>query len=162
MRSRLVVVPCGHKKAWDTNPALGEVAACEAYTGAVFGMNRAYAEQFGTRWIILSAKYGFVTPESMIPGPYDVTFKKLKSGPVSVSCLRTQVVELGLQQFEEVIALGGKEYRAAVAAAFDEYPCKVLAPFAGLPIGKYMHAIKGANSSGVAFPGPGNSLVTNG
>jgi len=39
-------------------------------------VNREYAEHFGDRWVILSAKYGFLNPEDTIEGTYNVTFKR--------------------------------------------------------------------------------------
>ena len=47
-----------------------------------------------------------------------------------------------------IIVLGGKEYQAAVRAAFDPWPAQLQAPFAGLPIGKAMQAVKRAIEAG--------------
>ena len=47
-----------------------------------FTTNRAYAEKFGSRWVILSAKYGFIRPDFQIPGPYNVSFKDPATKPV--------------------------------------------------------------------------------
>ena len=41
-----------------------------------FTTNRAYAEKFGSRWVILSAKYGFIRPDFQIPGPYNVSLNE--------------------------------------------------------------------------------------
>src|SRR5262245_39923686 len=65
----LVVVPCGQKKVWDRSPSTGPTAARDVYTGPPFGINRTFAESFGQAWMILSAKYGFIDPAFMIPGP---------------------------------------------------------------------------------------------
>src|SRR4051794_17641224 len=72
----LIIVPCGRSKVWDRSPDLGPTAAQDAYVGGPFKLNRAYAERFGQRWVILSAKYGFIDPAFVIPGPYDTTFLK--------------------------------------------------------------------------------------
>jgi hypothetical protein len=140
--STLVIVPCGRSKIWDKNPDAGSCQAKIAYVGSPFKVNRKYAECFGNQWIILSAKYGFVLPDFALPGPYEVTFKRKSSGPVSVNVLKRQVSELSLGNFSQVVGLGGKEYRAAIAEAFAETDSKVQFPFAGLPIGKTMQAIK--------------------
>ncbi|MGM9322247.1 DUF6884 domain-containing protein [Deinococcus aquaticus] len=139
----LVVVPCGAKKIWADQPALGAVQASGAYTGVPFRINRAYAEAVGDAWVILSAKYGFLWPEDTIPGPYEVTFKRKKSGPVEVTALLQQVPHLGLDTFGKVIGLGGLEYRAAVAQAF-EVISSVTFPFAGLALGYSLQATKAA------------------
>lgn len=106
MKGTLVIVPCGGQKIWDREPGRGATAACEVYTSGFFRINRAYAERFGDAWVILSAKYGFVRPSDPIPGPYNVTFKRKASGPVSVEVLRKQIRDLGLDRYETVISLG--------------------------------------------------------
>jgi hypothetical protein len=96
--------------------------------------------------MILSAKYGFLRPEDPVPGPYNVTFKVNRTGPVDIATLQQQVVDLGLHRFRTVIALGGKEYRDAVRAAFEPGESHVDCPFAGLPLGKYLRAVKDATA----------------
>ena len=144
MNGVLVIIPCGKGKVWDRKPHAGAVRARDAYTGAPFKVNREYAETFGSRWIILSAKYGFVNPDFLIPEPYNVTFKKRSSGPVSVAKLKEQIADFGLDRFPTVIALGGKEYRAAVREAFASRPVRIHTPFEGLSNGKMMQATKEA------------------
>lgn len=155
--STLVIVPCGRSKIWDRAPQHGGVPAGEAYTGAPFKVNRAYAERFADSWVILSAKYGFVRPDFVIPGPYDVTFKHPGADPINGSSLRRQVEGLGLDRFAHVIGLGGKEYRAIIGDAFSDTSAELHFPFAGLPIGRAMSATKSAISSGdprIAVPPP--------
>jgi hypothetical protein len=144
----LIIVPSGRAKIWDKHPSHGAAPAQEAYTGAPFGLNRSYAEQFGDAWVILSAKYGFVPPESPIPGPYEVTFKRPATGSVTIDQLREQIYDLSLDDFPVVVGLGGKEYRAAIGRAFAGLPARVFFPFAGLPIGRSMQATKRAIQSG--------------
>jgi hypothetical protein len=138
----LVIVPCGLSKIWDKNPNAGPTYAKDVYKGSPFKLNRQYAERFGTKWIILSAKYGFILPDFEIPGPYEVTFKRKSSDPVSRESLRKQVKDQGLVLFPMVIGLGGKEYRLAIADAFQGQSVELKFPFAGLPIGKAMQATK--------------------
>jgi hypothetical protein len=137
----LVIVPCGQAKVWDRAPDHGPAPARDAYTGAPFTVNRRYAERFAEKWVILSAKYGFIDPAVVLPGPYNVTFKRKSSGPVSEAKLKQQVEQLGLDRFPVVVGLGGKEYRQAIEAAFAGTPVKLHFPFAGLPIGKAMQAV---------------------
>jgi len=147
----LVIVPCGQAKIWDRQPFAGAIAARDAYSGGPFGINRAYAERFADRWVVLSAKYGFISPDFMIPGPYNVTFKRKDPSPVGVATLREQVQRQRLMEFNPIIALGGKEYQRAVRAAFEPWSVKIVAPFAGLPIGKTMQAVKRAIAAGDPF-----------
>jgi hypothetical protein len=140
----LVIVPCGRAKVWDKHPDAGPTAAVHAYTGAPFTVNRQYAEQSGRDWMILSAKYGFLRPTDVIPGPYETTFKRRATDPISFGALREQVAQLGLNRYTDAIGLGGKEYRAAIEAAFSGTPVNLKFPFSGLPIGKAMGATKRA------------------
>lgn len=144
MNGVLVIVPCGKAKIWDRKPHVGAISAREAYTGPPFKVNREYAETFGDRWVILSAKHGFMNPDFPIPGPYNVTFKEPSSDPVSVAKLKEQIADLGLDSFPTVIALGGKEYLAVLNNAFASTQVIIHAPFAGLSIIKMMPAVKQA------------------
>ncbi|QDS94648.1 hypothetical protein FF011L_34280 [Roseimaritima multifibrata] len=145
VNSILVVVPCGRAKIWAKQPTVGPIFAKDAYTGSPFKVNRKYAERKGNNWIILSAKYGFILPDFELPGPYEVTFKRNSSGPVSTEILKQQVAMMKLDQYADVIGLGGKEYRAAIVAAFESTRVEPTFPFAGLPIGKAMQATKQAS-----------------
>jgi len=141
----LIIIPCGAQKIWARRPGLGPVPAKDAYTSAAFGLNRRYAETFGSSYLILSARQGFLNPDDLIED-YNVTFKKASTGPVAVDTLRRQVREMNLDRFELVIGIGGAEYRAAIAGAFAD--TKVMFPFAGLSLGLTMRAVKRALESG--------------
>lgn len=140
----LVIVPCSARKIWDLDPSHGPARACAAYVGTPFKVNREYAERVGDRWVILSAKYGFIPPEFTIPGPYDVSFNRKRSDPVTVDLLRQQIHELELLRFDRIICLGGRAYREIVESAFQRHPVRIIAPFAGLPLGKALQATKRA------------------
>ena len=148
MPTTLVTVPCGFSKVWDKQPDAGAVPAQDAYTGTPFMLNRQYAECFADQWLILSAKYGFITPEFIIPEPYNVTFNKRTTHPISVAELQQQVGASDLAAFDLVVGLGGKEYRQRITEAFAPYNSQVAFPFEGLPIGKMMQATKRALERG--------------
>ena len=154
MGQSLVIVPCGQAKIWAKHPLAGAVEARLAYSGGPFGINRDYAERFADRWVVLSAKYGFIAPGFMIPGPYNVTFKRKNTSPVDIDTLREQVEQQRLMEFDPIITLGGKEYQHAVRAAFEPWQTNIVAPFAGLPIGKAMQAVKRAIAAGDPFYRP--------
>lgn len=54
--------------------------------------------------------------------------------------MREQVERLCLRRFTPILALGGKEYRRILAAVFSS--AEVCFPFASLPIGKMMQAVR--------------------
>ena len=86
----LVVVPCGLSKVWDNDPSRGSVRAEAAYTGPPFKVNSGFARKVGDKWVILSAKYGFINPNFLIPESYNVTFKDPQTRPINVKHLKTQ------------------------------------------------------------------------
>lgn len=140
----LVVVCCGKAKIWDVNRAAGPAAARNAYVGGPFRVNKEYAERFADRWVILSAKYGFIDPDFVISENYDVTFKNPSTNPIEIDKLRQQVKEMGLYKFDKVIVLGGRLYYEVCRKAFEDYHVKIVAPILGLPLGKAMQKVKEA------------------
>ena len=100
----------------------------------------------------MNPKYGFIPPDYLLPGPYNVTFKQRSTNPVEVATLREQVRTQHLDRFETAIGLGGKEYRAMVEQAFAGTGTELIFPFAGLPLGLGMQAAKRAIASGMLTP----------
>jgi hypothetical protein len=147
----LIVVSCGRSKIWKINPNAGPTLAKHAYIGAPFKVNKEYAEKFADRWVILSAKYGFIDPDFVIPENYDVTFKRPKTNPISVGRLKEQVAEKELDRFDKVVVLGGRDYVDVVSKAFKRFGVKVVAPTLGLPLGKAMTKVKEAIKINVPF-----------
>ena len=140
----LVVVPCSASKIWDRHPGAGLTQAHMAYNSSSFRLEVEYAERYGSAWAILSARYGFLWPHDLIE-QYDVSFNRPASEPIETDILATQVIERQLDRFAQVIGLGGKHYQAAIRAAFAARPSvRLVFPFAGLPIGKTMRAIRQA------------------
>ena len=149
--SVLVVVSCGMRKIWDANSSAGPTPARNAYVGAPFKVNREYAEKFADRWVILSAKYGFIDPDFIIPENYNVTFKRPKTHPISVHDLRRQIIEKGLSKFSKVVVLGGRDYVDVTRRAFEGFKVTIVAPTLGLPIGKAMSRVRKAIQGGEPF-----------
>jgi hypothetical protein len=140
----LVVVPCGAAKIWKRNAGAGPTQAKHAYAGTPFKINREYAQSFADRWVILSAKYGFIDPEFVIPGDYNVTFNDPATGAISVTELRSQVQALGLGGFDRVVALGSRKYASNVEQAFEGFGPRVSSPVAGLGMFKAPAAVRRA------------------
>jgi hypothetical protein len=133
---------------WDKDPAAGPTRARSVYIGAPFKVNREYAERFGDSWFILSAKYGFLRPSDVIPGPYNVTFKRAASRPIADIKLRQQIRVRRLGGFSRVIGLGGRDYRARIEAAFAGSDVELAFPFAGMSLGVSLGAAKRAIATG--------------
>jgi len=142
----LIIIPCAQRKVWDSQPNAGPTAAADAYTSAAFKLNKQYAQAFGDTWLILSAKYGLISPDFIIPGPYNVTFNHPSADTVTIEQIQAQAQRLGLERYSTIIGLGGKEYRRILAVAIAKLDGiqRFQFPFAGLPIGKAMQAVKQA------------------
>lgn len=138
---KLVIIECGKSKIWNKNPSAGAQKASVAYTGPYFRTNRRFAESRGCDWMILSAKYGFMQPDFVIPGNYNVTFAKPSPHPISVQELKRQVEEQGLSRYDEITALGGRDYVDKVRESFAHTHAKIETPFAGYGMGQQMHVI---------------------
>ncbi len=118
---RLCIVPCGSRKIWKKEPNAGASKAREVYIGTFAKKCIDYAEKFHAgHYRILSAKYGLMDPDFIIPKDYNVTFNKPSNACVSIKLLKEQVATTGLKErYKEVIVLGGREYVSRINVVFD-------------------------------------------
>jgi hypothetical protein len=145
----LCIVPCGKRKIWDKEPNVEPTRARDVYIGPFAKKCREYAENFyPSSWCILSAKHGFLTPDDLVPGPYDATFNNKSSNPISTHKLITQAQEKGLFQYDEIVVLGGKNYTQTVKKIFNN--SKIITPLANSKgLGDMMGKLNEAIWSGV-------------
>lgn len=134
---RLCIVPCGSRKIWDKNPNTGPAKAKKVYIGPFAKKCREYAEKFyPSTGCIISAKYGFLFPDDVVPGNYDVSFKKRKTNPITIKELSTQAMQKGLDQYNIIVTLGGRDYVEMVCSVFPGK--EIIAPLRGCPGIGYM------------------------
>jgi len=125
----LYVVACSKKKVWDIEASAPlYVPARLAYRGDGFLKFLRFIEPLesaGVRWLILSAKYGFIEPWHPIAN-YDVSFDDPTTGPISDDTLRNQVLYQTrwsngkpLRDFKVVIVFGPDTYVRKVAKAYE-------------------------------------------
>jgi hypothetical protein len=138
----LAVVSCGKRKIWDINPHAGPTAARDAYQGSPFKVNREYAEICSDRWVVLSAKYGFIDPDFRIPCNYNVTFDDSSSNPISIADLVRQAKDMALNRFDRVVVLGNRQYSDRVEAALSDIHCEIISPRVGLRTGEANAQVK--------------------
>ncbi len=145
----LCIVPCGKKKIWDIDPETGPTAAKDVYIGPFAKKCKEYATKFySNSWCTLSAKFGFLMPDDLVPGPYNVSFNDSKGNPVSSDTLKSQVSEEDLDSFDEFIILGGKAYVSICVALFHNE--RILTPLRGCKgIGYMMGRLHKAIEKGV-------------
>jgi hypothetical protein len=94
----LCIIPCGKRKIWDKHPEAGPTKTKNVYIGPFAASCRRYAE-----WCIISAKHGFLFPEDVVPGPYEFTFSKPKTNPITIGELKTQATKKGLEKYQSII-----------------------------------------------------------
>ncbi len=125
----LYVVACSKRKIWDVYPSAPPyVPARLAYRGDAFIKFLRFIEPLenkGARWLILSAKYGFIEPWHPISN-YDVSFDDEKTGPISDDTLRNQALYQRrwidmkpLRDFRTVFVSGPDIYVKKTAAAYE-------------------------------------------
>jgi hypothetical protein len=127
---RIGLVSCVKSKR--DQPAL----ACDLYTSPLFRKARAWAQSRCTRWYILSAKYGLVSPDEVIE-PYELTLKVMS--PSERVCwadrVRNQMEEAGLlQPCSSFIWLAGAAYKTDLSRLLSEFPQED--PMLGMAIGQ--------------------------
>lgn len=121
------IITCGKRKIWDKNPSAGQTKARYVYIGPFATKCKQYAERFyPSSWCILSAKYGFLFPDDMVPGPYNVSFNDRKTYPITIELLSAQAIKNGLKDYDEIVVLGGKNYIEMVNGIFTEK--KIITP----------------------------------
>ncbi|NVM55000.1 MAG: hypothetical protein HWN66_14945 [Candidatus Helarchaeota archaeon] len=143
----LVIVQCGQRKIWSKDPNVGPVKAKDAYISNYFHFNKTYAKRFGDRWILLSAKYGFIDPEKEIED-YNVSFKNGSSGAISDRNLKNQVESKKLRNYNFITILGGEVDYQKIIKAFTDIPCVIKSPLRRLKIGERMSKVRGALLTG--------------
>jgi len=152
---RLCVAPCGDKKIWDRDPDAGPTKARDVYVGNFAKTCIEYAERFYPEsYVILSAKYGFLFPDEIVPGPYNITFNKPKTNPITIEELRVQAMEKGLMKYDELVVVAGSAYLNIVREVFSGK--KIFAPLKGAGgMGNMISLMKKAIRDGKELSTPG-------
>jgi hypothetical protein len=119
--STLCIVPCGNRKIWDEIPNAGPTQARYVYIGPFAKKCSEYAERFyPDSWCILSAKHGFLFPDDIVPGSYNVSFNDRRSNPITTTELSQQVKEKKLDRYGEIVILGGRSYVEITVKVFPK------------------------------------------
>ncbi|MDI6723186.1 MAG: hypothetical protein QMD61_00915 [Methanobacterium sp.] len=78
-----------------------------------------YAEKlYPYSWRILSAEYGFMKGDDIVPAPYEACFHNKNSKPISVDELKIQAEDDALKEYNKIIVLGGKYYTNLIKSIF--------------------------------------------
>ena len=121
----LCIVPCGKRKVWDDRPETGPTKAEKVYTGSFAKKCQEYARKFYPgSYVILSAKYGFLWPDELIPGSYNVTFNKKSTNPITIPELIHNAKAKGLFTFDEIVVVAGSNYSVMAHQVFPGKPVR--------------------------------------
>ncbi len=146
MSGTAFVLACSNRKApaaeWArARGEWGGLPAREAYAGQLFRMARAQVEQEGAGWVILSGKYGLLSPlaridyyEQRIGEP-----RTLEEWPEAVERVRESDLA-AVRGAARVVVIGSRHYGAAAAALLRR---GVECPLEGLPVGRMLQAVRG-------------------
>ena len=111
----LGIIPCSKEKIWDVQPHLEAVQAQYAYRSAFHRYAKDFVKKNCSQYLIFSAKYGFLSPEDWIEGPYDVTFSRPNDPYISETELARQAQKL--QGFTEIWVVCPRTYAQKVESA---------------------------------------------
>lgn len=109
----MLIIPSGRPKIWDKYPDIGAVRADQAYTGTFHTLCQEYARKQNVPYLILSPKFGFLSPEDQVPHTYDVRFtqKGTNDETISVKELQRQWQSLQLPSSPPHMVLGGQKFK---------------------------------------------------
>ena len=98
----------------------GPTEAREAYISPFGKACQAYASQFFTHWVILSAKHGFLLPTDIVKENYDLAFNSKSSEIINIEQLKKQMMDKNLLDFDEIVLLAGKKHKKVVTKLYPE------------------------------------------
>ena len=136
MSIRVALVSCVRAKRPSPAPAR------DLYTSPLFRGLRAFAEANADIWYILSAEYGLLEPEQVVP-PYEKTLNGMTRPDRTAWAQRVQQQLLrALPADAEIIFLAGTRYREELEPFLRARGFEVSVPFRGLGIGKQLQRLK--------------------
>jgi hypothetical protein len=134
----VILVSCVSKKLNQPAPAK------DLYQSTWFRLARRYAERFGDRWFILSAKHGLLLPDQEIE-PYEMTLNTM-SRKQRLDWARRVYHQIALgsliPQQEEIVILAGYGYRQYLELYLLADGYTVKHPLSGLGIGQQQRWLK--------------------
>ncbi len=142
MSKTIALVACVSKKYYSRLPAR------ELYISPWFRKASTYGESIADEWYILSAKYGLLSPTTIIE-PYDETLNNM---PVNERRSWAEKVLVDLRQKvnpgDKLVILAGVKYRENLIGPLHNMGCDVKIPMEGLGIGKQLQWLSRHNREG--------------
>src|SRR5262249_52239763 len=102
----------------------------------------AYVERQGDKWLILSAKYGLVSPTRVL-NPYEATLNGMSPAKRRAWASRILAdLRPRCHPGDRVVILAGKAYREHLVPTLKAWGCKVEVPMRGLGIGRQLQWLR--------------------
>ena len=119
----IAVIPCGSQQIWDKDPTAVNrtIHAKEAYISEYHRLCKHYAIKFSDRWVILSTKHGYLDPDDVIPGKYNVP-DFIKPDSITLEKAVHQISQKKLSEYGKVLAIGGMNHVRFISDSFKKYP----------------------------------------
>lgn len=127
-RNTLCYISCTKEKIWDIAPHLEGVQASCAYRNSDFILANNISEKLGGRIIIFSAKYGFLDPTDIIPGPYDITFSRKDDPVISMNDLHQQADQKKLLSYNDIHVFCSEPYHQRIKTIYNKEKIKIHNP----------------------------------
>jgi hypothetical protein len=112
----LIITSCTKNKL--DIPDDESVAAKDLYLGTMFGKVKKYSAAMKYEYMIISAKYGLLSPDEKIK-----TYNKVLSKKSDADAIRDQVEERLtpiLGNYDKILVIAGKNYREVLKGVIDE------------------------------------------
>lgn len=117
------------------------MAAKHLYTSPLFRKGLNYAEIYGDKYYILSAKHGLLSPETVI-GPYEETLKSKRREERQIWASKVlEKLKLQVRPNDKIIFLAGAVYREYLSDALKSMGFLVEAPLEGKSLGQQIQAL---------------------
>jgi hypothetical protein len=122
----IIILACSKTKAWSKEPELRgkPLLAGEAYRGAVFLYGKKYAEKHSIPYLILSARYGLINPETMIEDYEQKLKSKKESSEIRIK-FYDELKDL-FARYDKIFLIGGDQYYRNVLQGFDDTKLKYI------------------------------------
>lgn len=133
MRRVVLVSCCGEKLE-------APASALELYRSRLFRLARAYAEQHGDAWLILSARHGAIAPDQVV-APYDLRLPTRRADRAAWGAIAAQQLADLVDGPAVLVSLAGAPYTDTIA---PRLPARLVLehPLAGLGIGDRLAWLK--------------------
>jgi hypothetical protein len=136
MNETVAIIPCTNQKSNVAGPAR------EVWQGAHFQLTLAHAELFYDRVLVMSYKYGFISPDEIIE-PYDIDIRYSSAGDRLKWWwkIREDIKKLGTEEPKLVALYTGYDTQRVIREFVRNEMYNVIQPWEGSRVGERMQLV---------------------